>query len=129
VDVVGSSPLAVSYRGCFVFLAAGHGRAGRGFEPRPALVERLNSPVASYRSVLRGQPPRVLFLPISFDTSGAVHEAADELLKRLQGLVRHAALAHEFSRVERPNKYKIVPSKVSFGSPPIGGWGLQLLRR
>jgi hypothetical protein len=50
--------------------------------------------MAYYREVLR-QLPRVVFEPFSIDSFGALHEAADELLRRLQGLSSKASVAHE----------------------------------
>jgi hypothetical protein len=48
--------------------------------------------VTSHRVVLSVQPPRVVFLPISFESFEGLYQAADELLKRLQGFVRQASV-------------------------------------
>eukprot|EP00884_Botryococcus_braunii_P021482 jgi/Botrbrau1/8017/Bobra.384_2s0039.1 len=80
VDVVGTSPLAASY-------LAGGGE----FVPGGAAAGKL----ASYREVVLRQPPRVVFRPFAFETFGGLDSAAEEFLKRLQGMVNQALVAHE----------------------------------
>jgi hypothetical protein len=87
IDVVSISPLAPSY-----------GRGGAGFVPGGAGALPAAGKLASYRAVLLRQPPRVVFRPFSFETlggGGGLEDAAEELLKRLQGLVNQAVVAHE----------------------------------
>eukprot|EP00884_Botryococcus_braunii_P016683 jgi/Botrbrau1/3699/Bobra.0008s0026.1 len=51
--------------------------------------------LASYREVLLRQPPRVVFRPFAFETLGGLDSAAEESLKRLQGMVNQALVTHE----------------------------------
>jgi hypothetical protein len=84
VDVVGTSPLAASYWA-----------GGGDFVPGGAATRAAGGKVASYREVLLRQPPRVVFRPFAFETFGGFDAAAEEVLKRLQGLVNQALVAHE----------------------------------
>jgi hypothetical protein len=81
IDVVGSSPHAVSYRENFV--------------PGGAVARGASHKMAWSSEVLARQTPRVVFQPFAFDTFGGLHASADELLKRLQCLVSQASVAHE----------------------------------
>ena len=81
VDVVGTSPLARSYRA--------------GFVPGGAVAKAALHKMVAYMDVLRGQPPRVVFRPFAFDTLGGLHQEAIDLLARLQGIVGQVSLAHE----------------------------------
>eukprot|EP00884_Botryococcus_braunii_P007583 jgi/Botrbrau1/16826/Bobra.150_2s0051.1 len=84
VDVVGTSPLAASN-------LAG----GGAFVPGGAAARAAAGKLASYWEVLLRQPPRVVFRPFAFETLGGVNSAAEEFLKRLQGMVNQAIVAHE----------------------------------
>ena len=81
IDVVGSSPLARSYRA--------------GFVPGGAVAKAALHKLVAYRVVLRCQPPRVIFRPFAFDTFGGLHQEAIDLLSRLQGIVWQASVSHD----------------------------------
>ena len=81
VDVVGSSPLAQSYREYYV--------------PGGAVTRAAAHKMAFYRPVLAHQPSRVAFEPFAFDCFGGLHSVAVGLLNRFQGLVSQASVSHE----------------------------------
>jgi hypothetical protein len=81
IDVVGSSPLAVSNM--------------RGFEPGGASRKAVAGKERSYRDILRAQPPSVRFLSFFFESLGGLHPDAVGLLVRLQGGVNLSALTHD----------------------------------
>jgi hypothetical protein len=89
LDVVGTSPLALSYRESFT----------------PGGARAAAQKVVSYREILRHQPARVILRPFAFDVFGGLHEEAVEFLSRLQGIVGQAQVSHEglvwFSTVRR----------------------------
>ncbi len=78
VDVVGTLPLAGSYRA--------------GFVPGAAVAKAALHQLGVYRE---GQPPRVVFRPFAFDALGGLHQDAIDLLARLQGIVGQVSLVHE----------------------------------
>eukprot|EP00884_Botryococcus_braunii_P006641 jgi/Botrbrau1/15979/Bobra.0375s0004.1 len=86
VDVMGTSPLAASYWS---------GGGGGGVVPGGVAARAAAGKLASYRKVLLRQPPRVVFRPLAFETFGGSDTDAEEFLKRLQGLVNQALVAHE----------------------------------
>jgi hypothetical protein len=61
----------------------------------PCRNQEMRKNLALCCEVLRGQAPKVLFVPFSFGSFGPLLEAADELFKQLQGLVRQASVGHE----------------------------------
>jgi hypothetical protein len=88
LDVVGSSPLALSYR--------------ESYEPGGAVVRAAAHKVVFYRQVLALQIPRVVFEPVAFDCFGGLRIDPLRrycnpigLLDRLQGLVSQAAVSHD----------------------------------
>jgi hypothetical protein len=81
VDVVGSSPLAVSHREAFV--------------PGGSLTKAVTRKGVSYRDVLAAQPPSVLFQAFSFETLGGLHPEALALVGRLQGVLNLASCTHD----------------------------------
>eukprot|EP00884_Botryococcus_braunii_P021136 jgi/Botrbrau1/7706/Bobra.0159s0141.1 len=68
---------------------------GNGFVPGGVGARAAAGKLASYREVLLRQPPRVAFQPFTFETFGELNGAEEELLKRHQGLVNQAVVAHE----------------------------------
>jgi hypothetical protein len=80
VDVVGTSPLAQSYRECYV--------------PGGAVVRGPAHKKAFYRQVMAHQPSRVAFEAFAFDCFGGLHSVAVGLLNRFQGLISQASVSH-----------------------------------
>jgi hypothetical protein len=62
IDVLGSSPLAVSNM--------------RGFEPGGASRKAVAGKERSYRDILRAQPPSVRYLSFAFESLGGLHPDA-----------------------------------------------------
>jgi hypothetical protein len=75
------SPLEASYRGAFT--------------PGEAASRAIAGKRGHYRDVLVHQPSRVVFHHFAFDVFGRLHKHAEELLKRLKGLVSQVELAHD----------------------------------
>jgi hypothetical protein len=89
VDVVGSSPLAQSYRECYV--------------PGGAVVRAGAHKMAFYWQVMAHQPSRVAFELFAFDCFGGLHSVAVGHLNRFQGLVSQASVSIEtFSGIIMP---------------------------
>jgi hypothetical protein len=60
------------------------------------------------------QPPQVVFHPFAFEVFAGLHKDAEELLKRLQGLVSQIELAHDdfvWFSVCRRITYTIAPGR------------------
>jgi hypothetical protein len=81
VDVVGSSPLTAANLQHFV--------------PGGAAMRASEDKHNRYAVLLARQQPPVAFQAFSFETLGGLHSDALTLLKRLQGLLNQAIIAHE----------------------------------
>jgi hypothetical protein len=81
VDVVGSSSLAAS-------------NLGRSVPGGPSIRAVVRNE-ASYRNVLRAQPPSIKYVSFAFEFLGVLDEDTLGLLGRLQGGVNLSALNHD----------------------------------
>jgi hypothetical protein len=81
IDIVGSSPLTVANLQHFV--------------PGGAAMRASQDKQTRYAILLSRQQPPVAFQAFSFETFGGLHSDALALLKRLQGLLNQAIIAHE----------------------------------